>query len=281
MPRSPVSALTRRHRVERLAVEPLGLVGHPLARILGVGGAAVPDLGRDAARLDRDHLDPPGPELGPQAVADRLERELGGAVGPHEGGRDEAADRGDVDDPALVRAQHRQHRLGHGDVADQVDLELLADVVEVEELERPRVGAAGVVDERRRARAPRVRSRIVSAAASIWVGVGDVEQQRLELAVRLRLHRLAVLGLADAGEDREAATRELQRRRPADAARGARDERRAWSPPQAARAGCEACSARRRDHAEPLGRLARIGVAPGGADRVGGDLDEADEVLLA
>ena len=104
MPRAPVSCGALRHRLHRLAVERARPRAASLAASRRRSGAAVPDLGRDAARLDRDRLDAPGAQLDPQAVAERLERELGGVVGAEERRRDEAADRGDVDDPPAARS---------------------------------------------------------------------------------------------------------------------------------------------------------------------------------
>ena len=44
-------------------------------------------------------------------------------------------------------ADLRQHRLGHRHVGDEVDLELVAEVVERDRLQRAGDGDAGVVDE--------------------------------------------------------------------------------------------------------------------------------------
>jgi hypothetical protein len=103
-----------------------------------------------------------------------------------------AGDRADVDDAPLRTAQLRQEGLRDRELADQVHLELPAELVERQELERHRDGDAGVVDEtvngvvaeplRRR----RDRGR-----------VGDVEHDRLQ---PLLAQALAVGGRSHPGE---------------------------------------------------------------------------------
>ena len=57
------------------------------------------------------------------------------------------ADRGDEDDRAPALADQRQERLGDGDLADQVHLDRVAEVVDRDELDRAAAADAGVVDE--------------------------------------------------------------------------------------------------------------------------------------
>ena len=83
--------------------------------------------------------DSPLPQFEAERVAERLHAELRCAVGPVEREHEQAADRPDVDDAAVAPSDQRQERLGHRDGADQVDLELAAEVVERLELDRRRV----------------------------------------------------------------------------------------------------------------------------------------------
>ena len=115
-------------------------------------------------------VDPVGRELDPQRVGHRLERELRDRVGAEERQRAPAGDRADDDDAALRGPQRREHRLGDGELADDVDLELAAELVERQVLERRGDRDARVVDEpveprrsvRARDRGGSVTSRITS-----------------------------------------------------------------------------------------------------------------------
>ncbi len=90
----------------------------------------------------------PRPQLDPQRVGDRLERVLRRCVRPEERERAPAGDRADEDDPAASAAECGHEGLRHGDLPDDVDLELMAQLVERHELERHRDRDARVVDER-------------------------------------------------------------------------------------------------------------------------------------
>ena len=68
-------------------------------------------------------------------------------VRPEEGERAAPADRPHEHDPALRSPQRGEERLRHGDLADDVHLELAAELVERDELERGRDRDPGVVDE--------------------------------------------------------------------------------------------------------------------------------------
>ena len=87
-------------------------------------------------------------QLDAQRVADRLDRVLGGGIGSGERHRHSPADGGDEHDPPARGAQGGQQRLRDGDLAEHVDVELLAQVVRMDQLERAAVADAGVVDER-------------------------------------------------------------------------------------------------------------------------------------
>ena len=92
-------------------------------------------------------LMPHGRQLLAEDVADRLEPELGRVVGAEHLDRHQAADRGDEDDPATGGADRGQHRLRHRDLGGEVDVELTAEVLDRQRLQRPRDRDAGVVDQ--------------------------------------------------------------------------------------------------------------------------------------
>ena len=132
------------------------------------------------ARIDERDVDVPLPQLEPERVGDRLHRELRRAVPAVEREHESAADRPDVHEPALARANQREERLGHRDLPEQVDLELRAG-------SRPSAGTrAGRAARSRRCSPGRPDPRsptacaTVSAAAAIIAGVGDVDEQRRE-----------------------------------------------------------------------------------------------------
>ena len=112
-------------------------------------------------------------------------------------------------------AQQRQHRLGHRDLADDVDLELTAQVVERHALHRAGHDDAGVVDDG------------VEAAGQCrgqrgdLVGVGHVEHDRRDALGR---ERVAVLAAAHAGDDVPPGGREMEGGGASDPARGTGDE---------------------------------------------------------
>jgi len=114
-------------------------------------------------------------QLAPQRIGDRLQRELRGGVGAGEGKGDPAADRAHVHDSSPRRAQRGEKGLSHGHLPDEVDLHLVAQLVDRHELQRRGHGDAGVVhqsgDWRVTERAGRRRDR---------VGVGHIERERLQ-----------------------------------------------------------------------------------------------------
>ena len=69
------------------------------------------------------------------------------AYGPRKGNALVPRDRADQDDAAAGRPHGGQKRLRDRELADDVDLELAAELVERQVLERRRDGDAGVVDE--------------------------------------------------------------------------------------------------------------------------------------
>ena len=149
----------------------------------------------------------------------------------------------DVHDPPARGAQLGQERLRHGDLPDQVDLELAAEVVDRLVLERRRDGDARVVDEAGEAATACLLHRVRRRRDR--PGVGDVEDERRH-AGELALQALAVLRLAHAGEDIEALAREPPRARLPDSAGGAGDNDRSALCVSRHRAGlCHACWLRR------------------------------------
>jgi len=218
------------HPVDRLgdvAVLLAQLVGH--LEVLGFGASLVPDRRRDRAGLDERDLHARRAQLDAQRVADRLYRVLGGGVGSGERHRDAAADGRDEDDPSASGAQRGQHRLRDGDLADDVDVELAANVVDGNQLERTADADPGVVDERvestRAGAASRGQQR---GGVCDLPRVGHVEGDRLDACA-------ATLGrfggepapgriVAHAREHRPACAREPQRGRLSDPGGGARDE---------------------------------------------------------
>ena len=109
----------------------------------------LPELRPDQARLDDRDADPEALDLEAQRVRDRLDRVLGGVVDPAAGEHEPPAHRADVDDPPVMLAPHpRQHQLAHPDEAEHVRLELAADLLHRDVLDRPGLAVAGVVHER-------------------------------------------------------------------------------------------------------------------------------------
>ena len=118
---------------------------------------ARPDRRLDRPRLDDRHVDAPRRELDAQRVGHRLERELRHRVRTEQRQRVQPGDRAHVDDAAARRAQRRQAELRHPQLPDDVHLELAAQLVRRQELERPGNRDARVVDQpvaARRAPAP-------------------------------------------------------------------------------------------------------------------------------
>ena len=142
-----------------------------------------------------------------------------------ERGRDEAADRADVDDPALARTQQRQERLGDRHLPDDADLQLLPPLVERHELDGTADADSRVVDEPVQPAAPPDRVPHGVTRTRDPVGVGDVDDHRHEASALGGLReRLAVLRLADPREHAPSLAIEAQRDRSADTARSSRDD---------------------------------------------------------
>ena len=130
-----------------------------------------------------------------------------------------AAHRADVHDPAPALAAHaRQRELAHPDQAEDVGLELAADRVEVDRLDRARLAVAGVVHEH----ADRALGLDDGVDAGAHRGlVGDVAGERLAAGLGQVGERL---GAARGGVDGPALRREVARGLVADARRASGDQ---------------------------------------------------------
>ena len=227
------------------------------------------------AGIDERHGDAPLAELQPQGVAERLHAELRRVVGTMDGQDQASADRPDIDDATVAAPDQRQERLDDGQLADEVHLQLLPEVGQRLELERPRLDDARVVDEAgqaaladgRRHRLDRARDRR---------RVGDVDEQRREITGRARCQGLAVGLPSNPGEDPQAHLREMPGRSGPDARGGAGDDDRVpvfesvpghWSslltgrpvsPGSPQRAGRSPW--RRRPERRRFGKLPRLGL---------------------
>ena len=148
---------------------------------------------------------------------------LDGVVGAEHRHRHPAADRADEDDPAAGGADRGQHRLRDRDLGDQVDLELAAEVVDRQRLQRPRDRDAGVVDQAVEAGAVRV-LRNPSRRRRDLLLIGDVEEERAGAGRSHSRERSHVLLPADTGVDPPSPGVEPEHRRPPDPGRGAGDQ---------------------------------------------------------
>ena len=131
----------------RVPVELTELLRQLLREVLEPLAALPPDRRGDGPRLDHGDSDAERPELDAQHIGDGFQCVLRRCVGAEERQRAATRDRADVYDPSPCRAEIRQQGLRDRDVADEVHLELTAELVEREELERHRKRGPGVVDE--------------------------------------------------------------------------------------------------------------------------------------
>ena len=139
-----------------------------------VGGDDAP-VGLDAAGLYDGHVDTEGLEFYAQGVADSFDAVLAHIVPAAEGEDGATGYGGDVDDAATVLAAHDgEHEARHLGEAEDVDLQLVAGILEGHALDGAEVAVAGIVDEH------------VNAAFALQDGVhtlaargvvGDIESQ--------------------------------------------------------------------------------------------------------
>jgi hypothetical protein len=118
---------------------------------------------------------------------------------------------------ALV-AQDRQERLGDSDLADDVDLELTTYLVEVDELERPAHGDAGVVHDATQLQVAEV------VAHGVGCGFGLLSRRDVESDGRDERVVVDRGQVANGGEHMGAVPGEAFDDGPADPGRGASDE---------------------------------------------------------
>jgi hypothetical protein len=108
-----------------------------------------PSASASPTAVDDRHADAEALDLEAQRVADRLDRVLGRVVEAAARKGEVGTHRGDVHDPpGALRAHRGEHELAHPHEAEDVGLELAADHVERDALDRPRLAVAGVVDQR-------------------------------------------------------------------------------------------------------------------------------------
>jgi hypothetical protein len=143
-------------------------------------------------------------------------------VGSAKGHRHATADRAEEDDPAAGAANQRQHRLRHRDLRDQVDLELFAQVIERDRLQRRHHRHPSVVDQAVQTASAHHPADLLGHCGDL-VRLGHVEHQRHEPLRRSIAQACGVLLAANAGEDPPALGVHPQGGRPADSGRGAGD----------------------------------------------------------
>ncbi len=153
-----------------------------------------------------------------QGVGQPLEGELRCAVDPHHRRRDQAAHRGEEDHAAPRRPEPRQHDLAHRRLADDVDLELPAQLRRRHRLDRAADDDPGAIDDR----IELLRQLRIQPGDVILVG--HIQDDRVEPSGAGSRQRLGVLFLTDARGDIPADGRQPQRCRPADAATRSRDQ---------------------------------------------------------
>ena len=207
--------------VEPLADHLVGLdrAGHHLAAGLVVAGDLLP-LGRDGARVDREHLDAGSLQLGVQRVAEVQREGLGGTVGRLVWERLHAGGRGDGDDAAASPLDHRgDEHPGEDHDGLAVDPDHLGLALDGKVGEAAAEAEAGVVDEQvdldtelvdLALQLPRVDSQVVDD----HVG-GDRQGVR---------ERLEAVGATGDQDELVAPLGELPGELLADPRRGARDE---------------------------------------------------------
>src|SRR6266508_1711420 len=154
-PRDVDDDLRRSGRVPRLpAAAGLAVADHPADRLLIVLAhwqdphRRTGPVGSEPARLDDGHLDPQRLHLGVEHLGEALDAELGGLVGSQpRSAADPPADGRELDEMAgALRVQERHGGLGDVDDAEEVGLDLRAEVVVGVVLDGCGVRVAGVVD---------------------------------------------------------------------------------------------------------------------------------------
>jgi len=165
------------------------------------------------------HLDAESLNLEAHRVRDRLHRVFRGVIGAAAGKGQLSAHRADIDDAAPACPAHAgKDELAHPNQAEDVGLELPADVVKGNRLDRPGLGVSGVVDQH----ADRPFGLLHSGdGRGHGLLIGDVQG---EGSAPFLGEVLQGLGSARGGVDGVAVRDEVGGRRRADPARAAGDE---------------------------------------------------------
>ena len=174
----------------------------------------------ERARFDHRDLDPERADFLGKRFREPHDAELRGGVEAGARVADESSDRRDVDDVSRTALAHRrQHRLGHGDQAEHIGLELGAIALLVRLLDRGEVAIARVVDEHVEAARP-----LDGRDRGLYVGRDiDIELQRMRVVVAG--DQIAELfGISRRSEHALTLRDEPFRQRPADPGRASRDE---------------------------------------------------------
>src|SRR5829696_2491137 len=123
-------------------------VGAMFVDLIEAPGGGFAELGDDQAGLDHDDVDAEFLDLEAERVRERFNGVLGGVVDPATGEGELAAHRAQVDDlPGAGSSHTREDELAHPHQAEDVRLELPADAVHRDRLNRPALAVAGVVDQ--------------------------------------------------------------------------------------------------------------------------------------
>ncbi len=209
-------------RVQQPPVEPAAFV----VVALGDGECTVarrlPDGRVDRAGLNDGYLDAPPAQLTAEPVRDGFQGKLRCRVGGCPSGDQSPVYGGDVDDAAPTGAKQRKHGSSHSQRAEHVDLELAAEFIERDRLERTGHHDARVVDQSPQ-RATSCSGNRLRGCGDLRL-VGDVEPDGYQLIRCRRTKPLGIGIVAVTGEYPEAQRVEMQGARPPDALGGTGDQ---------------------------------------------------------
>src|SRR6476659_7654195 len=173
-------------------IELVPFMRDPCTHDVGLRSSLRPDCRLHTRRLaDRD-TDAPRCELDAQRIGDCLQRMLRRRVWTEKGQRAPASNGADQHNASPRAPKQWKARLQHGDLPDHVDLELAAELVERDELERRCNRYAGIVDE-----AVQLATNDLGRGRDRR-GVRDVELERLDA---VPAQPLGILLAPDATED--------------------------------------------------------------------------------
>ena len=144
-----------------------------------------PEPALDRAGLDQAYVNVGAFKLHGQRHGQAFKRMLGGVVGAAEAHRNEAQDRGALDDAAMpLRPHHRDHPPGQIMPAEEVGLELGPERIDREILDRTDLAVAAIVEQRVAASAGGRHSRVEECGDA--AGVGVVEPKGFDAVVAER-----------------------------------------------------------------------------------------------